>query len=118
MVNPMLLLEANPYHSVQEVEKEAGISKMEVGFSIPNFTKEDRVERNSQDIFLKVQTIKSISKVNNKFNKGKQLLFDKLVQQDDMSLNEVVKLNLAYVDMDCANIVSFTLVARSFDKVL
>ena len=46
-VNPVLLLEANPYQSLQEVEKDAGISKMEVGFVIPNSTKEDRVEQKS-----------------------------------------------------------------------
>ena len=40
----MLLLEANPYQSLQEVEKDAGISTREVGFAIPNSTKEDRVE--------------------------------------------------------------------------
>ena len=49
----MLLLEANPYQSLQEVEKDAGISTMEVGFAIPNSTKEDRVEQKSQDIIVK-----------------------------------------------------------------
>ena len=52
-VNPMLLLEANPYQSLQEVEKDAGISTREVGFAIPNSTKEDRVEQKSQDIIVK-----------------------------------------------------------------
>ena len=85
MVNPMLLLEANPYQSLTEVEKDAGISTMEVGFAIPNFTKEDWVEQNSQDILLKVQTVEYVSKVNNQWNKDKHMLLDKL-KQDDRSL--------------------------------
>ena len=65
MVNPMLLLESNPYHSLQEGEKDARISKVDVGFSIPGLPKEHRVEHNSQDIIVKVQNVESVSKVNN-----------------------------------------------------
>ena len=86
MVNPMLLLEANPYQALQEVEKDV----------IPNLTKEDCVEQNAQDILLKVQTVESVSKVNNQWNKDKHMLLDKL-KQDDRSLvvNEGKKMKWA-----------------------
>ena len=60
----MLLLEANPYQALQEVEKDAGITAMEVGLAFPKLTKEDCVEQNAQDILLKVQIVESVSKVN------------------------------------------------------
>ena len=78
MVNPVLLLEANPYHSFQEGETDVGISKVDVGFSIPGLTEEHRVEHNSQDILLKVQNVESVSKVNNQWNKGKEIILDQL----------------------------------------
>ena len=123
MVNPMLLLEANPYHALQEVEKDAGITAMEVGLAFPNLTKEDRVEQNAQDILLKVQTVESVSKVNNQWNNDKHMLLDKL-KQDDRSLlvnkggkMEVGKVDLPHVDMDCGNIIAFTTATTFSDRV-
>ena len=98
----MLLLEANPYHSLQEVEKDVNSKKVDV-------TKEQQVEQNSQDILLHVQSSEHVTKVNKQSNKGKQIVFDQ-VQQIDMSLvvndvkqNEGVKVDLANFDMDCEN---------------
>ena len=123
MVNPMLLLEANPYQALQEVEKDAGITAMEVGLAFPNLTKEDRVEQNAQDILLKVQTVESVSKVNNQWNNDKHMLLDKL-KQDDRSLlvnkggkMEVGKVDLPHVDMDCGNIIAFTTATTFSDRV-
>ena len=45
LVNPLLLLEANPYNSLQEMEKDVNSKKMDA-------TNEQRVEQNSQDILL------------------------------------------------------------------
>ena len=116
MVNPLLLLEANPYHSLQEVEKDVNSKKVDA-------TKEQRVEQNSQDILLKVQSSEHVTKVNKQSNKGKQIVFDQ-VQQIDMSLvvndvkqNEGIKVDLVNVDMDSENIGDFTYVARSSDRV-
>ena len=64
----MLLLEANPYHSLQEVEKEVGITHVDGSFSLSVFTKEHQVEHNSQDTFLKVQKVEFVSKANNQFS--------------------------------------------------
>ena len=77
LVNPLLLLDANPYHSLQEVEKDANSKKVDV-------TKEQRVEQNSQDILLKVQSSEHVTKVNKQSNKGKQIVFGQ-IQQIDMS---------------------------------
>ena len=116
LVNPLLLLEANPYHSLQEVEKDVNSKKVDV-------TKEQRVEQNSQDILLQVQASEHVIKVNKQSNKGKQIVFDQ-VQQIDMSLvvndvkqNEGIKVDLVNVDMDSENIGDFTSVARSSDRV-
>ena len=68
LVNPLLLLEANPYHSLQEVEKGVNSKKVDA-------TKEQRVEQNSQDILLQVQESEHVSKVNKQVNKGKQIFF-------------------------------------------
>ena len=96
MVNLVLLLEANPYYSLQEGEKDAGISKVDVGFSIPGLTKEHRVEHNSQDIMLNVRNRESVSKVNNQWNKGKQIILDEVQQVDrSLVLNEVKKIKWA-----------------------
>ena len=55
---------------------------MDGGFSIPDFTKDHRVEQNSQYILLKVQIVESVSKVNNQWNKDKNMLLDQLKQDD------------------------------------
>ena len=122
MVNPMLLLEVNPYHSLQEMEKEVGISKVDDCFSLLVFTKEHRGEHNTQDIFLKIQTVEFVSKANNQFSKDKQLFVDK-VQQADRSLalnefktNEVVNVDITHADMNCGKIVAFTTTAKLFDR--
>ena len=146
-VNPMLLLEANPYQSLQEVEKDAGISTKEVGFVIPNFTKEDRVEQKSQDIILKevekdasnvkmvqptvaqksknvleqVQPLELVNKVNNQLNKGKQQVVDHVQQLDKpLSLSDFQQTEvgkLDIADVDMNCVVAFTGVDRSTDRV-
>ena len=124
-VNPMLLLEANPYQSLQEVEKDAGINTREVGFAIPNSTKEDRVEQKSQDIILKevekdasnvkmvqprvqqkskdleqVQPLESVNKVNNQLNKGKQHVVDHVQQSDKpLSLTDFQQTEVGKLDI-------------------
>ena len=118
----MLLLEANPYHSLQEVEKEVGISQVDGGFSLPVFTKE---QHNSKDTISKVQDVESVFKVKNQFSNNKQLFLDQ-VKQIDRSVafeefkkkkNEVVKVDLTHAKMNCGNIVAFTTVAKSPDRV-
>ena len=122
MVNPLLLLESNPYHSLQEGGKDAS-SKVDVGSSIHGLQKEHRVEHNAQDIIVKVQNVESVSKVNNQWNKGKQIILDQVQQVDrslvlheDKNKNDVGKVDLTHVDMDCGNIVAFNTDIRSSDR--
>ena len=61
IINPLLLLEANPYQSLQTLEKEAGSSKVDGGLSIPVGTMEHQLDHNTN----KVQTVESFSRVNN-----------------------------------------------------
>ena len=116
MVNSLLLLEANPYHSLQEVEKVVNSKKVDA-------TKEQRVEQNSQNILVQVQESEHVTTVNKQVNKGKQIVFGQ-VQQIDMSLvvndvkqNEGIKVDLVNVDMDSENIGDFTSVVSSSDRV-
>ena len=121
LVKPVLLLEANPYHSLQETEKEVGTSKVEGGFSIPVFTNE---QHNSKDTFSKVQDVESVFKVNNQFSNDKQIFLDQ-VQQIDTSVafeefkkkNEVLKVDITHAEMKGGNIVAFTTVDKSSDRV-
>ena len=98
---------------------------MDVGSSIPGLPKEHRVEHNSQDIIVKVQNVESVSKVNNQWNKGKQIILDQvqkvdrsLVLHEDKNKNDVGKVDLRHVDMDCGNIVAFNTDIRSSDRAL
>ena len=116
LVNPLLLLEANPYHSLQEMEKDVNSKRMYA-------TKEQRVEHNSQDILLQVQELEHVTKINKQSNKGKQIVFGQVKQMDmslvgnDVKQNEGIKVDFVNVDMDSENIGDFTSVARSSDRV-
>ena len=57
VINPVLLLEGNPFHSLQEVEKDASNFKMDRGLSPSIFTKEHRVAHKSKDILSHVQPL-------------------------------------------------------------
>ena len=89
------------------MENDASNIKVDSKLSSLVFTKEHLVEHNSKDILSHVQPLESASKVNNQLNKGKQHVFHH-VQQSDMPLRsndiqqtEVIKGDLAHVDMDC-----------------
>ena len=71
----MLLLKANPYHSLQEVEKDVNSKKVDA-------TKEQRVEQNSQNILVQVQESEHVTTVNKQVNKGKQIVFGQVQQID------------------------------------
>ena len=121
IVNPPLLLEANPYQSLQTFEKEVGSSKVDGGLSLLVGTMEHQLEHTNNMPF-KVQTVESCSKVNNQLSKDKQLVLHK-VQQDNRSIvlnelttKEVVEVDISYTDMDCGNIAAFT-TAKSSDRV-
>ena len=98
-----------------------GTSKVEGGFSIPVFTNE---QHNSKDTFSKVQDVESVFKVNNQFSNDKQIFLDQ-VQQIDTSVafeefkkkNEVLKVDLRHAEMKGGNIVAFTTVDKSSDRV-
>ena len=123
VINPVLLLEGNPFHSLQEVEKDASNFKMDSVLSPSIFTKEHRVAHKSKDILSHVQPLESVNKVNNQLNKGKQHVFDHVQQYDmplsltDIQQTEVGKVGIAHVDMNCEAIVAFTTTDRSSGKV-
>ena len=50
MINPVLLLEDNPFHSLQEVEKDVSHDKMDSGLSPALFLKEHHVAQKSKDL--------------------------------------------------------------------
>ena len=81
------------------------------------------MERNSQDISLKVKTIESMFKANNQFSKAKQLFVGQVQQVDrsfalnEFKTNEVVKVDGAHTNMDCGTIAAFTTNAKLSDRV-
>ena len=138
VINPVLLLEDNPFHSLQEVEKDVSHDKMDSGLSPALFLKEHhvaqkskdilsqvqhRVAQDSKDILAQVQSLEAVNKSNNQLNKGKQHVGDNVQQSDktlspiDFQQSDVGKLNISDVDMNCEAIVAFTGADRSSDRV-
>ena len=81
------------------------------------------MKHNSQNISSKVQTVESISKAYNQFDKDKQLFVGQ-VQRADRSLtlnefkaNEVAKVDITHADMNSGTIAAFTTTTKSSDRV-
>ena len=118
IINPLLLLEANPYQSLQTLEKEAGSSKVDGALSIPVGIMEHQQDHNTN----KVQMVESSSRVSNQSSKDKQLVLHKVSQDNrsivlnELTTKEVVKVDTSHTDMVCGNIAAFT-AAKFSDSV-